>query len=440
MDSKTRSLFIPKNELHSYVKEHNITLDFLNNGIPVIASLKKSSESVITDLQFMFQSGSYFDPKGKEGLHHLIEHLLLVPLRRLAFDKDVKLNAYTSYSELGVDLSGPIHSSYHDYGLLSIFPKLFAELIKPLKHLGSATDVMEYEKKVILTEINERRSNHYWLIRDTILKLIWSTSNPVLAETPGNTNSLKNINVHDLTDFCPEIFNADRLIIGMLSKGNKTHLQEFYKSLTKTFESFPQTKTKLNKLNWKLIDEINPAFTKGSTYTVKNDLNNNLMSIIFLWMVDVKEYSVEEFALRRYIIEIAKKIHIFSRKLGLGYQAGADFTPYYQKGLVTLRFDLSSQIHTLEGALKLIKPQLPSLLELSDEEISRTVEREQIREKVIPVTTKMRIGTMINGWKMYGKFIDMDFVKNQYTKISVNDIKKWKDMLLKEKPTEFFYQ
>lgn len=433
--NESRSIFIEENELADYCKEHGLSYDVMENGVRVVSISKGISDSVFASLSLTFATGSYFDRTGMAGEHHLFEHLINPPIRSLAVKRDVAINASTSYYELAEHISGPVSTDLKDYGVLSMLDAIYAQLKNPLSAHENLIKVIENEKKVVKTEIDERKANHNWIVQDTFLRSILKPNNPLLSPIAGSEESLMKIGVTDLQELFAKIFDSRILTIAIMNEGDKRYEEAIKESIFTIFKSYPRATTKQIVPNWSLLDEVQAKKPSEDIHFNKTSLRNGMSSVVFAWITDFEEFSTSEFGLKRYLGYISEKIHNYSRQNGIAYSAGAYSIYGHAKQYCVVRFDVSQRTkEQLANLVQHLKKDLPEMLQLQNDEIEEIIDIEQKRETVIPLTNENRFNWMLLGLQRYQKGIDAETVKKRHKDINKEHISQWCNFFLQNNP------
>ena len=142
----------------------------LDNGLQV-AVVENDKAPVILQ-QVLYKTGSLYDPKGKGGIAHLLEHMMFRGTDKLPgkmFDNltqkyGADANAYTTYDETG-------YYEFSDISKLELMMAMEAERMARLK-MGETDFVTE--RGVVLQERKQRfESNPVPLFYETLNRVLW---------------------------------------------------------------------------------------------------------------------------------------------------------------------------------------------------------------------------------------------------------------------------
>ena len=174
--------------------------------LSVIKSKKKQYNT--TAIGLWIKSGSLNDPKGKEGVHHFLEHIYfkdpkIMAAQEVLDNRGVLYNAFTSH-ELTCFLG---QANVEDTSYLFDFLTEIAT-----GELQLSEEDIEKEKKVIIEEINYYNSNPFEILKTLTLKAILGVDNPYSNEIYGSPKSLKNLTKVDIEYYLQQ-FHVNKLIV-----------------------------------------------------------------------------------------------------------------------------------------------------------------------------------------------------------------------------------
>ena len=69
-------IFVPEGQEDEYCRKHNIEFRRLPNGAVILGTPRKVEDKMHATVEFIFPTGAYFDPPGRSGLHHFLEHII----------------------------------------------------------------------------------------------------------------------------------------------------------------------------------------------------------------------------------------------------------------------------------------------------------------------------------------------------------------------------
>lgn len=146
--SQEKEVFVPKDKERGYFESHDIEFHELANGIKVIGSTRNVDDTFNANIAVSFATGAYNDPRGKEGLHHLLEHLIINDeLDDTASKLDARFNGETGSRTYRFTLGGPSHPDVHDFGVWPFLPGFRDTLSNPLGHYQKPDEAIVKEKR-----------------------------------------------------------------------------------------------------------------------------------------------------------------------------------------------------------------------------------------------------------------------------------------------------
>lgn len=173
------------------VKKETATL---SNGIKVLHFNKKNSPISIT---FASKSGSRYDPEGKEGLAHFVEHTALMGGKKFKDKKELTHYIENIGGTYGAYTTTELTAFHFCVAEKKLLPYVTTAISEILKNAKFGEDKIESEKKIILNEIDRREnSTGYHLLKGT-LKLMLK-NHRLTREITGNPNTLNNLTKEDL--------------------------------------------------------------------------------------------------------------------------------------------------------------------------------------------------------------------------------------------------
>jgi predicted Zn-dependent peptidase len=181
----------------------------LSNGSRVVLFQKPGAPIYI---RAYFLSGSRFDPVGKEGLSHFVEHMLVAGSK--GYPSKDKLAAY-------IEAQGGVFSAFTSYDSVAVDVE-----VADASDITTATTILrailtealfdpttiETERGSILKEIGDKESNPGAYIWEVCKRLFYQ-NNLFSRPTLGTRDALNSINREDLLEFYETGFTANRMVI-----------------------------------------------------------------------------------------------------------------------------------------------------------------------------------------------------------------------------------
>jgi predicted Zn-dependent peptidase len=184
-----------------------------------------------------FISGSRNEPRGKEGLAHLLEHLMY----RGPISQKIDGPQFEELEGLGVETNAFTSKEYMFFELHCLSRKILAALELYLQVILSPRfdeATINSEKKIISQELREDRSDLESLIGEKSFEKGFSAD--LGHSIGGTTQSLKNISKKDLEKFYNNSMTPNKLVVSITSKNP---LVEFQTLLMRVFSNIGWTKT-----------------------------------------------------------------------------------------------------------------------------------------------------------------------------------------------------
>lgn len=158
------------------------------------------------------RSGSRFDPKGKEGLAHFLEHMVFMGTEKFPNKKELSLvlgDTGSLYSAGTGTEAVKFEFTLARKEDLVLVADIIDQLInKPLL----LDNRIESEKKVIITEITSKLDTNNRIISNNIKKLMFG-DNPITNNFSGYEESVNKINRDDLEDYLKNTFPQDLVVV-----------------------------------------------------------------------------------------------------------------------------------------------------------------------------------------------------------------------------------
>ncbi|EKE00193.1 MAG: peptidase M16 protein [uncultured bacterium] len=158
------------------------------------------------------RSGSRFDPPGKSGLAHFVEHVVLDGTEKYKNKKDLSL----CFDDLGASYSASTGPEYTKFDFL----------IAKKEHLNFVADVVDQifskpllsqksidlEKKIIKTEVSSKLDNNKRVLSNNMKKLMYG-DNCLAYNISGTEESIETINKDDLLSHLKNVFFQDMTVV-----------------------------------------------------------------------------------------------------------------------------------------------------------------------------------------------------------------------------------
>ncbi|NMB91641.1 insulinase family protein [candidate division WWE3 bacterium] len=193
------------------LQDFQVTLQNRNEkGMIKFVHFKRSNSPI--SIKVCSRSGSRFDPEGKEGLAHFVEHIVLSGTEKFPSKRELSLAIYN----IGGSYSATTATEYTCFNFL-IAKKEHIPLVGEITHqiLEKPTlseEKIEREKKVVQDEISERMDNKKRLLANGIRSLIYG-DNPLARNVSGYKKSVESISKRDIDKHLKEVTPNNTTII-----------------------------------------------------------------------------------------------------------------------------------------------------------------------------------------------------------------------------------
>lgn len=206
---------------NAQAKLMNLSSFQLDNGLQV--AVVENHKAPVVLQQVLYKTGSLYDPKGKGGIAHLLEHMMFRGTNKLPgkmFDNltqkyGAQSNAYTTYDETG-------YYEFSDISKLELMMALEAERMAHLKM--NEADFLK-ERGVVLQERKQRfESNPVPLFYENLNKVLWQ-DHPFASSVGGSEPEILSLTQQDATDFYQAYYRPDNAILILAGNITKEEAQ-----------------------------------------------------------------------------------------------------------------------------------------------------------------------------------------------------------------------
>lgn len=440
MDSlkiKNQQIFITPDREKEYFRKNKIHIKRLNNGINIIGITREISDSKNAGIDYIFPTGSYFDPKGKSGLHHLTEHLFNKSVKRMAYNLNVNVNASTGYYSLVNDCDGTVNPVVKQYGLWMVLPKIIKALSSPVGVLKDPRKTLETEKQVIKAEIVRRDSSHGEQVIRYWNEIVYGLENPITTDSLGTLEGLASIKIEDVQSLVDERLIPHDLLVTVFCEADEAITGTVVNKLETLLKDFPRGTKKNPKRDWMLLDKINPNLKSGEIYKKDIGLKNRMITLILSWNYDREPFTPLTFSINRYASAVSDELHLLSRKKGWSYYSNADaYSSGIYKGDFSLRIDIPKKdLKEIEKFSKeFLSEANKNVLEFSQQQIQKMLSKEKRRQEADPILVKSRLHWLVEGLTRWERFISVDETRKIFAQIKTKDIKYWQNKFINTPP------
>jgi len=172
-----------------------------------------------------FRAGSRFDPKGKEGLAHFFEHLMMIKTKKYS-DRRMRIKALESRGILFNAFTTNELSYYYQIQLPGQVYDSLGFLIDGLNQTKISNKDIQREKEVIINE----ESQNYLSPSDYIWRLsrygLWPKSD-LGRDFFGDNKTVNGIKIGDINNFKDKYYTADNLFFVVVSSEPINKLKKY---------------------------------------------------------------------------------------------------------------------------------------------------------------------------------------------------------------------
>lgn len=321
----------------------------LRNGLRI---LLKPAPSGISHACIMINAGSRDEPDGKEGLAHLIEHLLFKRTEKRSTNQILNrlelvgadLNAYTTKEYTC------IHASFlNEYleRVLDLFEDLAFHSVFPVEEVKK-------EKSVIMDEISSYLDQPEEAIQDDFEELLFK-SHPLGRNILGTSESVNILQRLDIVEFIKCNYRTDEIVIGII--GNY-EFQKVVRSAEKIFGNVPANLPKRDR-------KMPELYQKTELKQIKPI--NQSHAVIGNQAYSIHHPSREALLLLNNLLGgmgMSSRLNLEIReKYGIAYTIESNFIPLSDTGMFSIY--LGTDPEKLNRAVKLVNRELRLLREKS---------------------------------------------------------------------------
>lgn len=373
-------------------------------------------------IEIQYIAGSYFDPKGKEGTAHFMEHILINPTDLVKLKKKgVNISAFTNDELVYFSFNGPYTQDF-EYGIRMAFENI-RNILKG--DIGRFTnEEIEKERELIKDEIKRCESDFEVQALQEFYRKLYTADHPYVFEDGkknlGSEITLQNINLEDLKTFFENNIKEKNPIVKVYYEGKKENYDELIKEISKIIESFNYSSA--NEYPYTQLDKINT-----NTIDAFIDLNKGDKSYMRVYIAHISDSEETDpldkllvTAWRRGVGTIAYKT---SRDIGIAYQINLYTWLLNKKRVFLIQFSLKNE--DADNKLKKFESVLKNNIQnyLSNE-LKSVLENYKIDTKLYPVTPLTNLDNEISQYKIYKKKIySLEEIKEKATLISEERLK-----------------
>ena len=220
-------LILPVQDAFAFVDRGEVVTHTLPNGLEVL--VREEPAQKVVELQVWVGAGSRDEPKGKEGIAHLFEHMLFKGTKTMGVGEIAStveaaggdINAYTSME----------HTVYHITIANEYAVTAMEVLADAIQHSIFDAEELEREKLVVIEEIHRGKDNPSRLFSQELFKTAFNV-HPYGRTVIGTPESVSSVKRRDMVNFHQAWYapgNMKLLVVGGVSA------PEIFESAAKLF-------------------------------------------------------------------------------------------------------------------------------------------------------------------------------------------------------------
>jgi len=388
-----------------------VEYETLRNGLKVVLENIEDLRSVSIGLGVI--GGSASDPKGLEGIAHLIEHMV--------FKGSKKRNSYQIKEPIeksGGTLNGFTsrditfyYAKVPDFKAAEALDILFDMILNPL---FDERDLMR-EKNVIIEEIRELNDDPYGKIHDLFLKEAFNGL-PHGSAVFGSEETVLKINRPDILEYHHKFYNPSNMILSICGKLSKEILD------------------KIDELDQKyegtgfIFESNSPMFrpSRKEVFEFKSDMNQ-VHLLLGTNAPGRKERDFFAFSILNTLLGDGMSSRFFNKireEEGLAYNINTEYITFRNSGLFLVYSSTS-----LDKYEKLLNKINEELQEISNGMINRDefeYGKERIKGELLLATesTFSRMYKNFEDIRVFGRILDVDELIVKFDDVNTKKIRK----------------
>lgn len=426
-------ILLSKSEEFSYCHAHDMHFVRLENGARILTVQKRVADERYSSVNLTFLSGGFFDPKGREGAHHFMEHLFFSENHNKVMNKNlIEHNAWTYQNRIVVYNSGLYNTSYSHFGLLPGLKSTIQSLVLPKSLKDKRT--FSYYKQVVLREISEHFGNYQALTYDTFYETILEEENPFVRTALGTKESVEKITQSDIESLLGKRIGTENLIVSVLCEGLGKEAESLNKRIEKLISTFPRRGIK-TRIPLPLFSKIKDLPKEPVIYA-KTPINNHLVTLFLVWFLDIEQYSLAELAFYFLFTHLRNTFFNKTREKGLSYSQDLFYYNFYPRKMMVSAYLVvpSGEENIMMKTLHATVEELLFDLHENPRSLQEQLEIERRRQKATPISQKSRLDFSLAMLIEFDHLADNDAYRKLNLEITFSDLQKILKTLMVTKP------
>lgn len=416
----------------NYCYRYGIELIRLSNGATIVGAAEGAPLKVESDTHFYIPRGSRHDPPGKEGLHHLFEHLQFFKLLQLAGDHEVEANANTGHSWITMYALGVANPDFSDFGLWPIADELRRRVAHPLQHLPDFDKILDQERNTIIDLEMERDARNPQKRRLSVLvESIYHPLHPEQTPLWASEESYRSITVDDIVK-CAHAIGPNGLLASIYSEGRSEIVKKLIAMVKESIGSMSNSRNDTSK-EVVLNQTTHPDLSSGAL--IRKDTGGKVApTICLVWVVNAQPYSQEYFgynAMTR-LLRTTFLSHM-REKRGLSYTT---FVHNLRVNEFQYMFVLGAEVRNRADLGAFAQGEYWDIVRrdviggLNESSVEQRLWSDQMLIRARPTTKMDRLRYAEEGLTTFGRIPDVKLIHQARLRVGVPDVLAWGDYLL----------
>ena len=386
-----------------------ITYKTLKNGLKVVLEDVKAFRSVSIGLGIL--GGSSSDPKGLEGMAHLIEHMVFKGSKKRS-SYQIKEPIEKSGGTLNGFTSREItfyYTKVPDFKALEAIDILFDMVLDPLFD----GEDLKREKGVIIEEIKELNDDPYGKVHDIFLKEAFNNSTYGSAIF-GSESSVLRISKPDIMCYHEKFYNTSNMILSVCGKLSEKLIEKIY-----------ELENKYHSTDF--LFEINsPRFSprKKEIIEFKSDINQ-VHLLLGTLAPGRKEDDFFAFSVLNTLLGDGMSSRLFNKireEAGLAYNIHTEYITFGSSGLFLIYSSTSPD--KCEALLDKIQKEIEAIGKglISHKESEYGKERIKGELLLANESTFSRMYKNFDEFRVFNKVFDIDQLLSKFDKVTIDNL------------------
>lgn len=421
-------IFVPLAEEADYFKKYGIDVRHYSSGITLIGVTRVVSDNATARLDFTFPSGSCYEPVGKSGINHLLEHLISNRPGNLSRVTECHYNAFTSSTELRIEIGGIANPLFPAYGVWPVVSAVIHEIVDPLE-IDDIT--LENEKEVVISEMRQGATNYEKRRYKLFNEVVFASDHPTNYTVIGTEPDVRSVTLDEIRRRQDEIIIPNGMEVTVFGEGDPYITETLLKELDQSFKNIPQSQHEPMRVSDAALSKINPEFQNGKYFIRDTGLNNGTVAINYLWLMpELPYFTAESIGCSGFFTAAAQRMQKFFRSAGIGYDSNIFDLSLGTKMRI---FGFNMNIPTPNDIEDFARSVYPKLKKCAFDTYNQALlieatERMKIRQMTVPTPVSQRLNDVSYGIKHHNRIIDSDKVKKIYKMITPEHLRSSLDI------------